>query len=147
MVPAHPLPSMGGIDSGAGIVTGVAGTILGKQTVSSPETFATITFTAGATEGVLPLTLSNVIVGGIIGGETMPQAVPVQLIGGAVGVGVTPQPGDANADGVLDAVDITKVERIIAALDIRMPLADANQDGVVNALDITKTERIVAGLN
>ena len=133
----------GTINNTTGTITGVAGAItdLGR-TVSSPGTFVTITFTAGATEGVLPLILSNVIVGDIAA-----KAVPVQLIGGAVGVGVTPQPGDANADGVLDAVDITKVERIIAGLDIGMPLADANQDGVTNALDITKAERIVASLD
>ncbi len=50
-------------------------------------------------------------------------------------------PGDANGDGVINALDITKVERIIALLDAQTPGADANQDGVVNALDITATER------
>jgi len=55
-------------------------------------------------------------------------------------------PGDANGDGVVDARDITKVERIIAGLDAQTPGADANQDGVVNALDITKVERIIVGL-
>jgi hypothetical protein len=55
-------------------------------------------------------------------------------------------PGDANGDGVVNALDITKVERIIAGLDAQTPGADANQDGNINALDITKTELIVAGL-
>jgi hypothetical protein len=55
-------------------------------------------------------------------------------------------PGDANGDGVVNALDITKVERIIAGLDAQTPGADANQDGNVNALDITKVERIIAGL-
>jgi len=55
-------------------------------------------------------------------------------------------PGDANGDGSVNALDITKVERIIAGLDAQTPGADANQDGNVNALDITKVERIIAGL-
>lgn len=56
-------------------------------------------------------------------------------------------PGDANGDGVVNALDITKVERIIAMLDAETPGADANEDGSVNALDITKIERIIAMLD
>jgi len=56
-------------------------------------------------------------------------------------------PGDANGDGSINALDITKVERIIAGLDTQTPGADANQDGNVNALDITKVERKIAGLD
>ncbi len=56
-------------------------------------------------------------------------------------------PGDANGDGNVNALDITKVERIIAGLDAETPGADANQDGNINALDITKVERIIAGLD
>ena len=56
-------------------------------------------------------------------------------------------PGDANGDGEVNALDITKVERIIAGLDAETPGADANEDGSVNALDITKVERIIAGLD
>jgi hypothetical protein len=59
----------------------------------------------------------------------------------------TVTPGDANGDGAVNALDITKVERIIAGLDAETPGADANQDGNINALDITKTERIIAGLD
>ena len=55
-------------------------------------------------------------------------------------------PGDATGNGEIDAMDITKVERIIAGLDAQTPGADANQDGKMNACDITKVERIVAGL-
>ena len=42
---------------------------------------------------------------------------------------------------------ITKVERVIAVLDAQTPGADANLDGSVDALDITKVERAVAGLD
>jgi len=55
--------------------------------------------------------------------------------------------GDANQDGSVNALDITKTERIAAGLDAQTPGADANQDGNINALDITKTERIAAGLD
>ncbi len=55
-------------------------------------------------------------------------------------------PGDANGDGEVNAVDITKVERIIAGLDVSTPGADANQDGNIDALDITKVERLIVGL-
>ena len=56
-------------------------------------------------------------------------------------------PGDGNGDGVVNALDITKVERVITGLDTETSGADANQDGGVNALDITKIERIIAGLD
>jgi len=55
-------------------------------------------------------------------------------------------PGDANGDGTVNALDITKVELIVAGVHAETPGADANQDGSVNALDITKTELIAAGL-
>jgi len=56
-------------------------------------------------------------------------------------------PGDVNGDGVINALDITKVERIVVGLDPPTAGADANQDGKINALDITKVERIIAGLD
>ncbi|MFC1861385.1 leucine-rich repeat domain-containing protein, partial [Chloroflexota bacterium] len=56
-------------------------------------------------------------------------------------------PGDANNDGEINALDITKVERIIAGLDYETPGADTNQDGSINAQDITKVERLIAGLD
>ena len=55
-------------------------------------------------------------------------------------------PGDGNGDGTVNALDITKVERVIVALDIETPGSDANGDGNINAMDITKIELIIAGL-
>ncbi len=54
--------------------------------------------------------------------------------------------GDANGDGKVNALDITKVERIIALLDPATFGADTNRDGDMNALDITKVEMLIAGL-
>jgi hypothetical protein len=56
-------------------------------------------------------------------------------------------PGDANGDGLVNAVDITETERIIIGLDVQTPGADANQDGHTNAIDITFVERLIAGLH
>jgi len=72
--------------------------------------------------------------------------IPATWVGDSVRV-TWVLPGDANGDSVIDALDITKVERIIAGVDARTPGSDANQDGNINALDITKTERIIAGLD
>jgi hypothetical protein len=58
----------------------------------------------------------------------------------------TVAPGDANGDGTVDVLDITRVERAITGLDVETTGADANGDGVVNVLDITQIERIIVGL-
>lgn len=53
--------------------------------------------------------------------------------------------GDANKDGNVNSLDITKTERIIMLMDVQTPGSDANGDGNVNALDITRTELIIMG--
>jgi len=65
----------------------------------------------------------------------------------ALSIKVTPRSGDANGDGVINAADITKLERIIVGLDGATSGADANADGKINSADITKLERIIAGLS
>jgi hypothetical protein len=55
-------------------------------------------------------------------------------------------PGDGNGDGAVNALDITKVERVIVGLDTDTPGSDANSDGNVNAMDITMIELIIAGM-
>jgi len=56
-------------------------------------------------------------------------------------------PGDANGDGTINVLDITRVERAITGLDVETAGSDANGDGVVNVLDVTRIERIIAGLD
>jgi Cohesin domain/Dockerin type I domain len=63
---------------------------------------------------------------------------------GKAGIGVY-KSGDANDDGSVNNLDITKLERIIIGSDDRTPGADANGDGNVNALDITKVELVMMG--
>ncbi len=77
--------------------------------------------------------------------NNLAEGIPATWIGDLVQISVIP--GDANGDGVVNAIDITKVERIIAGLDPPTPGADANLVGNINAIDITKVERIIAGLD
>jgi uncharacterized lipoprotein YddW (UPF0748 family) len=53
--------------------------------------------------------------------------------------------GDANGDGSINSVDMTKVKREILGLDEQTPGADANGDGKVDAVDITRIELIIIG--
>jgi len=78
--------------------------------------------------------------------NNLAEEIAATWVGDSVDI-TSVQPGDANGDGNVNALDITKVERIIVGLDGETPGADANQDGSVNALDITKIERIIAGLD
>ncbi|MBA7691403.1 hypothetical protein ES703_99946 [subsurface metagenome] len=77
--------------------------------------------------------------------DNMSVEIPVTWIGDFVKLALVP--GDANGDGNINALDITKVERIIAGLDATTFGADANKDGDINAIDITKVERIIVGLD
>lgn len=54
--------------------------------------------------------------------------------------------GDANQDGIVTVLDITKVERIVVGLDLFVLEADANGDEQVNALDLTVIERLIIGV-
>jgi len=62
-------------------------------------------------------------------------------------VAATALVGDANGDGSLNALDITKIELIVAGDPDHpeTPGADANEDGNIDALDITKVELLVGG--
>ena len=84
--------------------------------------------------------LSNATISNTFANESNPL-----LVGDHVDVNIIA--GDANSDGKVDAVDITKLERIIAGLDNATPGADANQDGKYDALDINEIKRIIAGLS
>jgi len=112
-------------------------------TVSYDSGTNTVTFTPGANLGgntAYTATLSAAItdvIGNPLAAEYSWDFTTVSTV----------TPGDANGDGSVNALDITKVERIIAGLDTETAGADANQDGSVNALDITKVERIIAGLD
>jgi len=77
--------------------------------------------------------------------NNLAEEITATWVGDSVNI-TSVTPGDANGDGAVNALDITKVERIIAGLDTQTTGADANQDGNINALDITKVELIIGGL-
>ena len=100
----------------AGLTLSATGTISG-----TPTAIGNFTFTVNVTDGHLSDSQS-------------------------LSIKVTPRPGDANGDGIINAADITTVERIIVGLKDTTTGADANQDGAVNTADITGIERVIAGL-
>lgn len=65
----------GDINNSKGIVTGVYGFILGKNTASAPDTFAAIDLTSTGRAGICELRLSNVIVSDSSGHE-----VPIRVV-------------------------------------------------------------------
>lgn len=76
----------GTIDNQAGNITGVFGAITTPgATVSTPGTFATISFAAKTQSGSCPLSLSNVVVGDVDG-----NAVTVSVVDGAVSINRPP---------------------------------------------------------
>ena len=122
----------------AGVVLAASSTHLPWSSVSSGGGMrGSLSYLLGDTSGQPAVGISQSsnyrLEAGFWSGATV-VALPVSL------------PGDATGNGEIDAVDITKVERIIAGLDAQTPGADANQDGKMNACDITRVERIVAGL-
>ena len=100
-----------------GLTLGSTGSISG-----TPTTAGSFSFTVGVTDGVLSAS----------------QALTIKI---------NPKLGDANGDGLVNASDVTKIERIIVQLDSPTSSADVNQDGKTNTADITKVERIIAGLS
>jgi len=116
----------------------------GLAGVDGSGTLAVLHFHVVGTEcQTSPIDLSN----GTLG-NNLAQQIPATWVDDSVHVSTSGVlPGDANGDGVVNNLDITKIERIIVGLDAETPGADANQDGVVNNLDITKVERIIVGLD
>jgi len=119
----------GTINNGAGTITDVAGVITAAASVSSPGTFATISFTAGTTVGTSPLDLSNVIVGNPSG-----EPVATTVTDGSVTVYAD---WDVNMDGSVNVFDMILVGdhwgQSGAAHWIR---EDCKRDGAINVLDM-----------
>ena len=115
--------------------------VSGMTGVSGSGYLAVLHFhVVGSEGGSSTISLSN----GMLS-NNLAEEIAATWVGDTVNV-TSVLPGDANGDGNVNALDITKVERIIAGLDAQTPGADANEDGSVNALDITKVELIIAGL-
>ncbi len=116
--------------------------LTGLGAVSGTGHLAVLTFNViGATSTSSDITSSNEALS-----DDQAILIPSYWTGGTVTV-VDVLSGDANGDGFLNALDVTKIKRMIVRLDAVSPGADANHDGAVNALDVTKTKRIIVGLD
>jgi hypothetical protein len=104
----------GTIDNQAGNITGVFGAITNPgATVSTPGTFATISFTAKTQSGTCPLSLSNVVVGDVDG-----NAVTLSVVDGTVSI---------NRPPVLKAIGNKSVNEG-SALSFTISASDADDD-------------------
>ena len=120
----------------------VAQDLTGTTTASGTGYLATLTFTViGATSTGSSITSSSEV----LGDDTATLITSLWTGDSVTVVGVLS--GDANGDRVVNALDVTKVKRIIVKLDPFAEGADAKYDGAVNALDLTKTKRIILGLD
>ncbi|MFA4837302.1 MAG: cohesin domain-containing protein, partial [Dehalococcoidia bacterium] len=109
---------------------------LGLSSVSGSGSLAVLHFhSIGAIGTSSAIDISNGLLSGMSGG------IPATWVDDTVQVSVIP--GDANGDGAVNVLDMTKVAREILQLDQLTPGADANLDGLVNVLDMTKIARII----
>lgn len=76
----------GDVDNSQGIVTGVYGFILGKNTASAPDTFAAIDLTSTGRAGVCELELSNVIIS-----DSSGHKVPIRVVNSMVQIEAGPE--------------------------------------------------------
>ncbi len=108
----------GQIDNQAGSITGVAGAIISPgQTVSTSGTFATITMTAGSTEGTCNFILSNVIIG-----DAQGQSVSVSIDNGQVII-------DTNEAPVLSSIGNKSVNEGVS-LQFTISATDPDDDSM-----------------
>jgi hypothetical protein len=116
----------------------------GVDGISGAGTLATVYFRAvGGEADIATVTLDSVQFS-----HALAEPIRAYVAADRVTLSFDCLPGDSTGDGILDVVDVTKVERIVARLDDVPPSAcpDANQDGATNVLDVTSTERLVVGL-
>ena len=93
--------------------------------------------------GIVPTSSNISITGGILSG--MNGQISANWTGSSMQVSI--RPGDANGDGEVNVLDMTKVTREILLLDLAGPGADANLDGKIDVLDLTKITRTILGMD
>ncbi|MBN2239632.1 MAG: right-handed parallel beta-helix repeat-containing protein [Dehalococcoidales bacterium] len=72
--------------------------------------------------------------------------IHAEWVGHEVEVGDVGKQGDVNGDGNVNALDMTKLARIILEMDPWVPAADVNGDGNTNVLDMTYIALIILEL-
>ena len=141
------LQDVQGSPGGDVFAVGVSGTILHNITYpSSPDAGDEVYFDAGTTRsdtGLLPNTTYYYSAWSWVEGSDVWSDTCVTVQATTQGS----LPGDADGDGEVNVLDMTKVARIILLWDAETPGADANLDGEVNVLDMTKIARIILGLD
>jgi len=114
---------------------------MGLTSVSGSGSLAVLHFHAVGTLGSsTDITITNGILSNMAAEE-----IPATWIGDTVEISVIP--GDADGNGTVNVLDMTKVARIILMLDEPTPGADADQNGQINVLDMTKIARIILMLD
>jgi hypothetical protein len=93
------------------------------------------------TQPIVHTTINSTVI--VIAPTPSPTPTPSSTPTPTASATPTCRPGDADFDGVIDAGDITKVERMIMGWDAETPCGDANGDGTVNTTDIGVIEYMI----
>lgn len=109
--------------------------IAGLPGVSGGGYLAEVTLEVISYKANTRLDLSN----GILG-DNQANQIPATWLGKELTIVVV---GDVNGDGLINATDITAVEKIILEMEAGNPLADVKEDGTVNCLDITAIKMVM----
>jgi hypothetical protein len=83
------------------------------------------------------------ITDGVLSG--IKNLIPATWIGDHIEVSVVP--GDADGDGVINVIDMTRVARTVLQVNPSTAGADCNQDSNINVLDMTCIARKILGLD
>ena len=115
----------------------------GVDGVSGAGTIAKVMFTP-----IVACTSTTLVLSDVMLGDTDAEEIPSKIVVPEVTVEISSIPGDADGDGDVDILDITKAERILVGLDPIPPCGnpDCNEDGEFLPNDITCIEYKAAGL-
>ena len=56
-------------------------------------------------------------------------------------------PGDVNGDGVVNVLDLVRLQKFLSGEDVSLVDADFNGDGVINVLDLLRLKKFLAGMD
>lgn len=138
----NPIPTTWNVSNGVLYILGNMAGVENDYMTGSAD-LVTITLTASGGYGdICELTFSN----NCAISEYSPELGEQPATWTGITLAINSCRGDANEDGALNAIDITKLERQIVGLDALSSNSDVNQDGKVNAIDITWLEMGIGGL-
>jgi hypothetical protein len=138
--------SLNQADNGQGTIDFAMTLVAGDEPVSSSGILATIglrCISQGSSEIIFENPVDGQAPVKLADGDGKP--ITVTWAGGSIES--SSNPGDANGDGLINVLDMTKVARIILQMDPPNPAADCNQDTSINVLDMTCIARKILGLD